>query len=69
VKEFENWLLERPESRILVYSHSGFLAAFLNDGKYMDNCEIRVRYMLTMGQAESRRDNGKHENGGAMLNP
>lgn len=41
VNAFRLWLLQRPESRIVVFAHGVFLRHLASDGLYFSNCEIR----------------------------
>ncbi|CAN8061505.1 unnamed protein product [Agarophyton chilense] len=41
LNKFRRWLLLRPESRILVFSHGVFLTRFVGDNKRFFNAELR----------------------------
>ena len=53
INDFKQWLLQRPESNIVVVGHSAFFRDLLQTECKMENCEIRSASLAADGSFQS----------------
>lgn len=53
IRQFKQWLLQRPEQNIVIVGHSAFFRDFLQTQVKMKNCEVKQCILQNDGEIET----------------